>query len=84
VTTKIALVLDITPWGFCKNWFFGEAFRRLYHSRKSQRARNNVSSNWQLLAKAINLHISEDGILHSHLSDNLKSYKWGIIYEMNK
>jgi hypothetical protein len=39
---------DVVPCGSCKNRRFGERYRLVQLGEKSQQARNNVSSNYQL------------------------------------
>jgi hypothetical protein len=39
---------DVVPRGSCKNRRFGETFRLVQQGEKSQQARNNVNSNYQL------------------------------------
>jgi hypothetical protein len=38
----------------------------------------NSSGSWQDLTRATLRNIPEDGILHSHRRENLKSYIWNI------
>jgi hypothetical protein len=44
-TMKIAVFLDITPRGSCKNWRFGGIYRLHHHVEKNRRDRKDVSSN---------------------------------------
>jgi hypothetical protein len=47
VIMKIAVFWDVTPCGCCKNRRFGGMYCLHYQGDKSQRARNNVISNYQ-------------------------------------
>jgi hypothetical protein len=48
VTMKNAVFWDVITCGSCKNWRFGGKYRLHHHGDENQRARNNISSNWQL------------------------------------
>jgi hypothetical protein len=65
----------MTPCGSCKNW----RFRGMYHLRhqggKNKRARNKISKEL-VLTRVTWCHIPEDGVLHSHCHENLKSYMY--------
>jgi hypothetical protein len=58
LNTKNAVFWDVTPRGFCKNRRFGGA-AFLRNVRSYKSHRRNMP---------------ENGILHSHSSENLKSY----------
>jgi hypothetical protein len=45
MTAKNAVLLDVTPRGYCKNRHFGGTYRHHHEGDKNQLARNNVGSN---------------------------------------
>jgi hypothetical protein len=64
MTMKNALLCDVTPCGSCKNLHFVGTCPPYYHNEKKQRARNNVSSNYQsVLTRATRRHVRSDGML---------------------
>jgi hypothetical protein len=72
------LFRDVTLCGSSKNRRFGRKYRHYHQSERNQRGRNNVSSNC-VSAKHRFLQephgvIPEDGIVHSHRSENVHSY----------
>jgi hypothetical protein len=87
VTMIDAVVWDGTSCGSCKNRRFGENYRLHHQDDKNQRARNNVSSNWQTKkplqrnARATRRNILKDGILQKH-ADIAAYISVGIISEM--
>jgi hypothetical protein len=52
VTKKNAVFWDITLCGSCKNRRFGTTYQLYHQDKESQRARNNVSSNFPVTVTA--------------------------------
>jgi hypothetical protein len=65
MTMKNAVFWDVVPWRSCMNRRFGGTYSLHLQGRKIRERATSVSR-W--------LKIAEDGILHSHRCENLKSY----------
>jgi hypothetical protein len=90
---KKAVFWDITPCGSCKDRRFGEMYRLYHQVDNRRVVTANIvpeladsftqmmkvvySSETSVLTRTTRRHILEDGILHSHRRENLKSYKIG-------
>jgi hypothetical protein len=59
-----AVFWEVITHGSCNNRRFGESYRFHHQGEKTQRARNNVSSNYQLKHSAI--RSSEMSVLKEH------------------
>jgi hypothetical protein len=77
---KNVVFWDVTPCDSCKSRYSGANYRLRHQGGKNQRARSNVSSNYQVLTlmmeaicssktsvltRATRRHIAEEGVLHS-------------------
>jgi hypothetical protein len=88
VTKKNTFFLDVTKCGSYDNRRSRGTYRLHHQGERTQRARKNVSSNWQLknveltdLTRVTRRNTLEDGILYSHRRENFKSYWLGSVEE---
>jgi hypothetical protein len=66
---KNAIFWDVTTRVSCKNGHFGERVASIIRVIETV-----LSSETSFLTRATRRHIPDDGILHSHHSENLKSH----------
>jgi hypothetical protein len=81
---KNAVFWDVTTCRYCVNRCFGGTYRPHFQGREIRERGTNVSrwlqtvnrrsSETSLHTRSARRHIPEDGILHSHRRENLKSY----------
>jgi hypothetical protein len=71
---KKVVLWDVAPCRYCINLHFGGMYRLHFQGRKIKKKnpRTRIQRE-QMLAESAN-HIPEDGFLHSHCRENLKSY----------
>jgi hypothetical protein len=69
---KNGVFWDVTLRGSCKNGRFGGTYRLHHHGDKMIEAPS--SSETSVLTRATRRNFPEEGILHSHRRENLKSY----------
>jgi hypothetical protein len=73
---KNAVFWDVAPCTSCMNWRLGGTFRLHLQGRKIRERETSVSRWWTSVhIGSRRHHIPENGILHSHRLENLKSYK---------
>jgi hypothetical protein len=60
--TTLAVFLDVTPCGSCKNRHFGGTYRLHHLGNKNRRARNKVSSNFFVPRSVLRLLVTTIGI----------------------
>jgi hypothetical protein len=73
---KNAVFWDVTPCGCCKIQSFGLKYRLDHQGERISELETKlaVTNETSVLTRATRRHVSEDGILHSHRRENLKSY----------
>jgi hypothetical protein len=75
---KNAVFWNVAPSRYCVNRRFGETYQlkmRVEKSESEEPAWAGGCSETSVYTGSTRRHIPEDGILHSHLRENLKSYR---------
>jgi hypothetical protein len=79
VTLKTAVVWNVKPCGSCNNRHFGETYRFHHQDDKNPRTRKMLA----VTSSQTRCDIPEDGILHSHRRQTVKSYVPFVVFSQS-